>query len=124
MLCQQKAFHVPARANELTRVHRPRNIRELQNLIERALILSKGMLLDFPDLDKPVMLQSNLTAGTAGKPMTMQEMEIAHITMVLKSVNGKISGEGGASEILNIHPNTLRSRMKKLNSPYATGKTG
>ncbi len=100
----------------------PGNIRELQNFIERSLILSKGPVLQISDIEG---------SGTSEQPQqnrkpkefqTLEELEASHITKVLKKVQGKISGKQGAAEVLGIHPNTLRSRMQKLGIPMATGK--
>jgi transcriptional regulator with GAF, ATPase, and Fis domain len=46
--------------------------------------------------------------------MSLADAERQHIETVLQSTQGQIAGQGGAAEILDIHPNTLRSRMKKL----------
>jgi transcriptional regulator with GAF, ATPase, and Fis domain len=45
---------------------------------------------------------------------TLEEMERRHIQSALRRAGGRVGGPGGAAEILDIHPNTLRSRMKKL----------
>lgn len=46
--------------------------------------------------------------------MSLAEAEREHILRVLETTNGQIAGKGGAAAILDLHPNTLRSRMKKL----------
>jgi transcriptional regulator with GAF, ATPase, and Fis domain len=45
-------------------------------------------------------------------------MTVQHIRQALEMAGGKINGPGGAAQILGIHPNTLRNRMKKLGIPY------
>jgi formate hydrogenlyase transcriptional activator len=89
----------------------PGNVRELQNVIERAVVLSRGETLT---------LVGDLAGSTAGPParqvgaMTLEEMERRHIEAVLEEKRWTIEGERGAARALDIHPNTLRSRMQKL----------
>jgi formate hydrogenlyase transcriptional activator len=88
----------------------PGNIRELENIIERAVILANGPILQVaPD----VLLVGN-SAGPSSDEVTLEEVERDHIVKVLQQTAGVIEGPRGAAKILNIHPNTLRSRMKKL----------
>ncbi len=82
------------------------NVRELRNQIERAMIVSDGRSLTI-----------DLPAGAPGPtsvPVTLEEVERKHIRDVLEGVHWRISGEGGAAEILGLRPTTLHSRMKKL----------
>jgi PAS domain S-box-containing protein len=89
----------------------PGNVRELMNVIERAVITTKGNKLELVDEFKsPVRLQGE----KEGKINTLEEVERDHILKVLEACNWKISGEDGAASILDLHPNTLRSRMEKL----------
>jgi len=90
----------------------PGNIRELENLIERSVLLAKGIIIEevsFPNQIKEVSgnRQNLLTK-------TIHENERDHIISVLKKCNGRIWGVGGAAEILNVPPTTLKSKMKKL----------
>jgi transcriptional regulator with GAF, ATPase, and Fis domain len=96
----------------------PGNVRELQNVIERALILSPEGPLDFGnllprktegDLESSMTLRKKVVA-----PMTLDDVEKQHIQSVLEQSEGRINGKGGAAELLAIHPNTLRHRMRKL----------
>ena len=87
----------------------PGNIRELENVIERATILSKGPTLQIDE----VMLQGN---STPLMPITdsLEGVERAHILRILQDVGWVIEGKKGAAARLGLHPNTLRSRMHKL----------
>jgi PAS domain S-box-containing protein len=93
----------------------PGNIRELENVIERAVILSPAGTLEVD----PAMLRSELlpTAGrtpTAPTTLTVRENERVHILKALEGSGWRIEGERGAAKALGLHPNTLRSRMKRL----------
>jgi formate hydrogenlyase transcriptional activator len=98
----------------------PGNIRELQNIIERAVILSAGDVLV---LDRefqpsatgsvPVVRETSFMPATeAGH--SLEAAERRHIESILAQVNWVIEGDRGAARLLKLHPNTLRSRMKKL----------
>ncbi|MDP1947410.1 MAG: sigma 54-interacting transcriptional regulator [Nitrospirota bacterium] len=86
----------------------PGNIRELENVIERATILANGPMLQIDD----AFLHSG--PAPSQREGTMEEVERAHILYVLQEVNWVIEGKQGAATRLDLHPNTLRSRMKKL----------
>ncbi len=87
----------------------PGNIRELQNLIERALITSRGNILhiEMPSHDP-------LNTKTVDKTKPLAQFEREYILEVLEDCGWKIQGPNGAANRLNLHPATLRSRMKKL----------
>ncbi|MCP4756134.1 MAG: GAF domain-containing protein [Proteobacteria bacterium] len=89
--------------------HWPGNIRELENIIERGVILSSGPNLQVPDAGFKIP-DGNLDSAIT----TLEEMERTHILRTLKKTGGQLAGPGGAAEILNINPSTLRHRMKKL----------
>jgi len=89
--------------------HWPGNIRELENIIERGIILTSGPILQIPDACFRVP-EANPDSTIA----TLEENERAHILLALKKTGGQLAGRGGAAELLDIHPNTLRHRMKKL----------
>lgn len=93
----------------------PGNVRELQNLIERALILSRGDSITFPELGTPTVRPvEEEIPGMTPTNQTLAEVEKAHIKRILNDSQGKIAGPGGAAQRLGINPSTLRSRMKKL----------
>ncbi|MBS1664345.1 MAG: sigma-54-dependent Fis family transcriptional regulator [Bacteroidetes bacterium] len=89
----------------------PGNIRELEHMIERCVLLSKGAIIE----DVPVMGNLKKDAEPADAPIkTIQENERDHIVSVLKKCKGKIWGPGAAADLLNLPPTTLRSKMKRL----------
>src|SRR5262249_48947975 len=89
----------------------PGNIRELENALERAVILAPGPILDFEiDGDRP----STVTPAEDASPPSLEEVERRHILAILGRTNWVIDGPRGAAGILGLHPNTLRSRLKKL----------
>jgi formate hydrogenlyase transcriptional activator len=87
----------------------PGNVRELENIIERAVILSKGPLVQIPELWGVHPDAPPLKAG-----LTLKNNERNHILWALQKTKWKINGPDGAAQILDIHPSTLQSRMKKL----------
>jgi transcriptional regulator with GAF, ATPase, and Fis domain len=97
----------------------PGNVRELENAVERALILSRGEPLSFPDLDN--LKTSETEAGSAHFKAELLDLDSAmarHIGMALKMTKGRVDGERGAAKLLKINPRTLRHRMKKLGVPF------
>jgi formate hydrogenlyase transcriptional activator len=104
----------------------PGNIRELQNVIERAVIVSSEPILR---LDRDLIPVTGAKASenqapgaeglpiapeTAGELPTLIEVERNHILAALHKSAGKIEGANGAAKILDLHPNTLRHRIQKL----------
>jgi len=101
----------------------PGNVREMQNLIERALILAQRGPLRFdlprPKDDEPVPVpgQGAEAAGSEMKILTDAELhqrERANIVAALTKSGWRIHGPGGAAELLSINPSTLVSRIRKL----------
>jgi len=90
--------------------HWPGNIRELENAIERGILLAKGNIIE------DMLIPSAQVADTSSdnRMKTIYENERDHIMTVLKKCNGRIWGAGGAAEVLNVPPTTLKSKMKKL----------
>ena len=87
----------------------PGNVRELENVVERAMILSTGDTLQLPSGVIPVRRQKKNSTLRS-----LAEVETEHIRTVLDHTNGVIAGPQGAAKILDMNPNTLRSRMEKL----------
>jgi two-component system, NtrC family, response regulator HydG len=97
---------------KLMAYHWPGNIRELENTIQRNIVLAKTPVIE--SLEMPPLKKIAGSENSGSKFKTMIEMERDHIISVLESCNWKISGKGGAAEILNLNVNTLNSRIKKL----------
>lgn len=89
----------------------PGNIRELEHLIERSVLLAKTSEIESFDLPKAGEKSSEQNQGSI---KSMEEMERDHIMNALQNCNGKVSGIGGAAELLKIQPQTLYSKIKKL----------
>lgn len=89
----------------------PGNIRELEHLIERNVLLAKTNEIEKFDLPTS---NSNPLEKNNGKMLSMEEMEKEHIMNALQICDGKVSGSGGAAELLKMQPQTLFSKMKKL----------
>jgi transcriptional regulator with GAF, ATPase, and Fis domain len=108
----------------LTNYSWPGNIRELQNVIERAVILSPGKTLVLAGELRATPARGVHAATTKGKSIefapaaenngSLDDVERRHIESVLNQTNWMIEGERGAAKILDLNPSTLRSRMQKL----------
>jgi PAS domain S-box-containing protein len=106
----------------LSRYAWPGNIRELQNVIERAVVLCRGTLLRLgKDLLPTVASQAqglstvpDTAAQKSEAPESLENVERNHILQVLQETRWVVEGPRGAAKVLDLHPNTLRSRMKKL----------
>jgi DNA-binding NtrC family response regulator len=93
--------------------HWPGNIRELENLVERSVLLAKGTVIE--DISLPLSQKKEVPMDNQDSRIkTIHENERDYIIDILKKCNGRIWGTGGAAEILNIPPTTLKSKMKKL----------
>ena len=92
----------------------PGNIRELEHLIERNILLARSSVIEDINLSTPAQKEYPVTAMPGNHVKTMEENERDHILAVLKKCNGKIWGAGAAAEMLNLPPSTLKSKMKKL----------
>jgi transcriptional regulator with GAF, ATPase, and Fis domain len=100
----------------------PGNIRELENLVERALILSRGGILDGSELlpasspraERPAPAGDARPQVQANGDGTLEEVERAHIRRALVDASWTIEGDRGAARRLGLNPSTLRGRMRKL----------
>ncbi len=92
----------------------PGNVRELQNVVERAAILAQGPVVDLHPELLPHVPAPAAAVVTPDALLTLEDMERQHILRVVRQTNWTIEGRKGAAVILGLHPNTLRSRMKKL----------
>lgn len=92
----------------------PGNIRELENLVERNILLAKTLVIDDIVLPPPNHSNIRATNPTDDPIKSIQQNEKDHILAVLQKCNGRIWGPGAAAELLKIPPSTLKSKMKKL----------
>jgi two-component system response regulator HydG len=98
--------------------HWPGNIRELENLMERCVLLTNGRMITSVPI--PVSIKNGAHTFRTGLK-TMTENERDHIIAALEICGWKIYGEGGAAEMLDMNGSTLHSRMKKLRIEKKTG---
>jgi len=95
--------------DSLTSYTWPGNARELENVIERSVILSPGSQLELAD-----WLPKQGISSQGNKVPTLEELERRHIIEVLEMTSWRVSGDSGAARFLDVKPTTLESRMKKL----------
>ena len=88
----------------------PGNIRELENVLERAVILETNSVLEIEE----GILSVTGAVAPAKERMSLETVERDHISTVLDETNWVIDGPRGAAQVLGLHPNTLRHRLKKL----------
>jgi formate hydrogenlyase transcriptional activator len=92
----------------------PGNIRELENLLERAVILTRGPVLYVPLAELETPVSDDEEEEEAGEPSTLHAAERDHILRVLRDCKGLIGGPDGAAARLGLKRTTLNSKMKKL----------
>jgi DNA-binding NtrC family response regulator len=97
---------------QLTAYHWPGNIRELENILARAVVLCPGDILETP-LDLAGSVPSVPAAATAA-PGSLEEAERRHVEDALRSTAWVVEGAQGAAAVLKMNPSTLRSLMKRL----------
>lgn len=93
-------------------------VRELQNVVERTLILNPNGPLTFQHLSMAQPEEISSGSKQTDGIQKLDSMIARNIRLALSKTNGKIHGPGGAAELLGINPNTLMSRMKKLGIPF------
>ena len=93
---------------KLSSWHWPGNIRELENFIERSVILTRGVALEVPIGE----LSNNGRSAQVARPREANERD--EILRILKITNGRVAGAEGAATRMGIKRTTLISRMKKL----------
>jgi len=98
--------------NDLAGYDWPGNVRELEHLIERNVLLNRGMVIDQIAIAHKTTAIENPVENTRVKSIDDNERE--YILSVLKKCNGRISGAGGAAELLDVPSTTLNSKMKRL----------
>jgi formate hydrogenlyase transcriptional activator len=98
----------------LTEYSWPGNIRELQNVVERAIILSPGLTLIVEPLHDAVEPRASVSDAKPAKPESVDDVMRDHILSVLEACHWRIKGPGAAAERLGMNPSTLCYRMKKL----------
>lgn len=112
---------------ELQQYEWPGNIRELQNVIERAMITAKQGAISFKYLLEQDLLHGNKSSSNNAENFSTQQiitiqqlkdLEIRNLTLAIKQCDGKIFGENGAAALLGINPTTLISKLKKLEIKY------
>jgi transcriptional regulator of acetoin/glycerol metabolism len=98
---------IPRKSMEaLQRYPWPGNVRELRNVIEQAMIISKGAIL---------IIRLPALSDLAVEPeIKLVDVERNHIVNILESTGWRIKGQNGAAKLLGLHPATLYSRMKRL----------
>ena len=95
---------------ELTQYRWPGNVRELKNITEKYAISGAASQTSIVE----ILDAGNMAVSENHQPITLQENERRHILWALEQTGGKIHGPGGAAELLDVHPNTLAFRIKKL----------
>ncbi len=96
----------------LTAYRWPGNVRELEHVIERAALLSEPPTLRIPPLHEP--FGGAPSAGESEEWVTLDEAERRYLRKVLAHTGGRVSGKGGAAELLGLKPSTLSWRVKRL----------
>jgi DNA-binding NtrC family response regulator len=96
----------PRALEALTNAAWPGNVRELQNLVERAIIVSRGEVLDSADFEMPGL--------AAPSPAMPEAAEREQIENALRVSRGRVSGADGAAQALGVAPSTLESRIQRL----------
>jgi len=109
---QKRIRSVPKAAMEaLVNADWPGNIRELENFIERCVILTQGEELNVPRAE----LRKTGVRSVSSSATTFEQAERQAILDALKIASGRIAGNGGAAERLGLKRTTLQNKMRRLN---------
>ncbi len=101
----------------------PGNVRELENVLERAVILATAPTLEIGlDVFGSTIPEPEREAGT-GARLALHDVERDHILAILRQTDWVVEGPRGAAVLLGMHPNTLRSRLKKLGLSRSSHET-
>jgi formate hydrogenlyase transcriptional activator len=112
---KKRIKEIPSKALQaMTEWTWPGNIRELQNIIERAVILTTGECLEVP-LEELKPPRTGRTSTNAARSLNLREVEREAILEALRKTNGRIGGPGGAAALLGLKRTTLQYRMRLLN---------
>ena len=115
----------PEAIKRLTEYQWPGNVRELEHAVERALILSQDQILVFDFIQHPAPVQETALNKPEEKiVMELDEVLRRHLVSALQMAGGRINGPGGAAELLNINPSTLRQKLRKLGIPFGRRAKG
>ena len=108
----------PGAIDPLMEYHWQGNVRELENVIERAMILNPTGPLTFEHLNPEQKMKTLEFHGQSEETDNLDAEIYRHIRRVLSKTKGKVNGPDGAAALLGINPSTLRNRMKKLGIDY------
>ena len=97
---------------KLARYDWPGNVRELQNILERSVVMAHGNRIE--DILLPEYEKNKEQTDKGSSIKTIDELERDHIIAILKRCNYRVSGTGGAAELLSLPPSTLFSKIKKF----------
>ena len=118
MKCTEIPKVMSEELQKLKAYHWPGNIRELENAVERSMIINFGDLLSFDGMDQAPKLNTGYSVDKKKEIQTLNTIMTDHIKSVLKLCNGRVEGPKGAAKILDIHPSTLRKKMQRMNIPF------
>jgi len=97
----------------------PGNVQELKYVVERELFNNLEGPLTFTGLERrPQAVEPPVPSLAEQSVTALEQVERDHIQRVLETTNGRIEGKGGAAELLDMHPSTLRHRLRKLKIPF------
>jgi transcriptional regulator with GAF, ATPase, and Fis domain len=122
MVLPQIPIPSPGEIDRLMQYDWPGNVRELENVVERAIILSKDKHLTFHDTISHDTPSHEPGPGDKQDIQRLDELEAQHIETALNKAGNKVSGKGGAADLLGVNPNTLRHRMRKLGISFGRKK--